>query len=126
MRTLGNRTSIRPRWRSTKGTGLTQIALIVALLLVAMTGAAVAADLVEGLDGGEYEAYKPSVIEKVQTALQQKGLYEGDIDGRLSEATMQAIRTFQEQHGIQPSGVPSPYTRQALFDGETEQHAERN
>lgn len=84
-----------------------------------------ASSLVEGLDGGEYEAYKPSVIEKVQRALQEKELYEGEVDGRLDEATMQAIQSFQEQEGIQASGVPSPYTRQALFGDSPQAHAER-
>lgn len=71
--------------------------------------------LIEGLDGGEYEPYEPALIERVQQELRSRGIYSGEVNGRLDEATMQAIGQFQEQNGIHVSGVPSPRTRQALF-----------
>jgi murein L,D-transpeptidase YcbB/YkuD len=74
--------------------------------------------LITGLDGQEYEPYKTSVIEDVQTALQSEGVYSGQVNGVLDEATMQAVGEFQEQNGIHVSGVPSPKTREALGLGE--------
>jgi peptidoglycan hydrolase-like protein with peptidoglycan-binding domain len=70
--------------------------------------------MITGLDGKEYQPYKTSVIEAVQTALQGAGVYSGTVNGVLDETTMQAIGEFQKQHGIHVSGVPSPKTREAL------------
>ena len=38
--------------------------------------------MIEGLDGGRYENYYPSVVKNVQTALQTEGLYGGAALGR--------------------------------------------
>lgn len=71
--------------------------------------------LVRGLDGGDYEPYAPSVVERVQQALQTQGLYSGAIDGILGEATMEAIAQFQRQNNLQVCGVPTPQTRRLLM-----------
>ena len=70
--------------------------------------------LVKGLDGGLYLAYKPSVVRETQQALEKRGLYSGNIDGRLDTATMHAIADFQRQNKLHRSGVPTPHTRHAL------------
>ena len=74
--------------------------------------------LITGLDGAPYEAYVPSAVEGVQTALRNEGFYDGEVDGELDEETMQAIGEFQKQHGVYMSGVPSPETRERLLDSE--------
>jgi len=71
--------------------------------------------LVRGLDGGYYEPYSPDLIESVQGGLKIWGLYEGEVNGILDQATMRAIGDFQKAHGLAVSGVPSPQTRKALF-----------
>jgi hypothetical protein len=71
--------------------------------------------LVRGLDGGDYTPYAPNVIERVQQALQTRGLYNGAIDGVLGETTMEAIAQFQRQNNLQVCGVPTPQTRRLLM-----------
>jgi hypothetical protein len=72
--------------------------------------------LVEGLDGGTYEAYKPAIITQVQEALKARGLYQGDVNGELDEETMESLAEFQKQHGLSPNGIPTPHTRGALLE----------
>jgi len=71
--------------------------------------------LIKGADGGDYEAYKPSLVTRVQEALKKEGLYDGPANGTLDEATMNALVGYQRKNGLQPSGVPSPKTRQSLL-----------
>lgn len=71
--------------------------------------------LIEGLDGGQYEQYLVSVVEKVQLTLRRKGLYAGPADGVFDMPTLQAVGEFQAQESLQKSGVPSPMTRGRLF-----------
>ena len=70
--------------------------------------------LVRGLDDGDYENYYPSMVRKVQNALQSQGLYSGPISGVLDEATMNAIGEYQRAENLQIVGVPTPRTRKAL------------
>lgn len=73
---------------------------------------------IRGLDGEIYPAYKPTVIERVQRALQDRGLYQGPVNGILDKPTMQAIYEFQKANGIlQRSGIPTPRTRMLLHQG---------
>lgn len=44
---------------------------------------------------------------ELQQRLLQRGLYIGNIDGQLGPATEKAIKSFQEQAGITPDGLPS-------------------
>ena len=71
--------------------------------------------LIQGLDGGDYEPYKDSVIERVQTLMREQGRYAGPVDGRLDRHLMEALGSFQQEHELQVSGVPSPMTRSRLF-----------
>lgn len=75
-----------------------------------------ATGLIRGLDGGDYEQYLISVVEKVQEHLRRQGKYAGPVDGRFDRATLEAVGRFQEEHELQVSGVPSPMTRGRLFD----------
>lgn len=71
--------------------------------------------LIKGLDGGTYEPYSPALIEKVQSALNAEGLYQGQVNGALDEDTMNAIGEFQKRNQLTVSGVPSPNTRRSLL-----------
>jgi peptidoglycan hydrolase-like protein with peptidoglycan-binding domain len=73
--------------------------------------------LFEGLDGGEYDAYRVSLVSEVQRALREQGYYAGPADGYLGRPTMEALARYQEDHGLRPSGVPSPKTRAQLLGG---------
>jgi len=75
--------------------------------------------IIKGLDGGSYKAYKPSVVREAQSALKAQGHYPGEVNGKLDEATIQAIGSYQKQHGLHVSGVPSPATRAKLLPGAT-------
>jgi peptidoglycan hydrolase-like protein with peptidoglycan-binding domain len=72
--------------------------------------------LIRGLDGGTYKPHSPAVVEKVQTALKEKGLYQGEVIGELDEATMKAVGEFQKANNLTVSGVPSPSMRKLLFE----------
>jgi len=73
-------------------------------------------ELILGLDGAAYQPYKDSVIIWVQDELRRRDLYEGPTHGKLDEGTMQAIAEFQRGHGLHASGIPSPFTREALLE----------
>ena len=70
--------------------------------------------MIEGLDGGRYENYYPSVVKNVQTALQTEGLYGGPLSGVLDEATSNALAEYQKANNLRVSGVPTPRTREKL------------
>jgi hypothetical protein len=71
--------------------------------------------LIQGLDGGQYETYAPAVVQQVQQKLRRKGLYNGPINGILDQDTMEALGEYQENNGLQVCGVPTPRTREALL-----------
>jgi peptidoglycan hydrolase-like protein with peptidoglycan-binding domain len=71
---------------------------------------------VKGLDGGDYLPYKATVVQKVQEALKQEGLYAREVNGELDEPTMKAIGEFQRENNLTVSGVPSPATRKLLLE----------
>jgi peptidoglycan hydrolase-like protein with peptidoglycan-binding domain len=75
--------------------------------------------LIKGLDSGDYMPYRQLVIEEVQELLRARGHYQGDANGVLDEATMNAIGEFQKANGLHVSGVPSPMTRRLLQEEET-------
>jgi len=74
--------------------------------------------LIAGFDDGLYEPYARPVIEKVQRALRDRGLYSGPVNGVLDKPTMKAIYDFQTANKIlQRCGVPTPFTRKMLEQG---------
>jgi len=75
-------------------------------------------ELIAGLDGAMYEPYRPAIIERVQKALRDRGLYAGPMNGVLDRPTMKSIYAFQEaNHNLQRCGVPTPHTRKLLEQG---------
>ncbi len=74
-------------------------------------------DLITGLDGEVYLAYKRSVVEQVQQKLSNSRFFRGEIDGNLDEETFVSIGRYQQVEGLYVSGIPSPMTRARLFPG---------
>jgi hypothetical protein len=70
-----------------------------------------------GLDGALYEGYRSAIIEYVQKALRDRGLYGGPMNGILDRPTMKSIYAFQEANNLQRCGVPTPHTRKMLQQG---------
>ena len=72
---------------------------------------------IAGLDGAQYIPYHPVTIQRVQRALQERGLYTGPMNGILDWETMKSIYAFQEANKLQRCGVPTPHTRKMLEQG---------
>jgi hypothetical protein len=74
--------------------------------------------LIQGLDGGLYDAYNATTIKHVQSVMKKRGLYAGPLNGVLDPPTMESIYTFQEANPyLLRCGVPTPRTRQLLEQG---------
>ena len=54
------------------------------------------------------------VVANVQTALQEQGFYQGDIDGVLGPQTRAALAEFQSAQGLEPTGVVDEPTLETL------------
>jgi peptidoglycan hydrolase-like protein with peptidoglycan-binding domain len=54
------------------------------------------------------------VIANVQSALQQQGYYQGDIDGILGPETRAALAEYQTAQGIEPTGAVDEPTLETL------------
>jgi len=77
-------------------------------------------DLVRGFDGELYLGYLPSAVEHAQRELKARGFYGGPVTGVLDEDTRVAIARFQQLNGQLVTGIPTPYTRAALYQKEPE------
>jgi len=53
-------------------------------------------------------------VEKLQTALKDKGLYNGLIDGNFTDDVKEAVINFQKRENLTPDGVVGPLTMKAL------------
>ncbi|MCD4820322.1 MAG: VWA domain-containing protein [Candidatus Cloacimonetes bacterium] len=53
-------------------------------------------------------------VEKLQTALKNKGFYSGLIDGKFTENVKEAVINFQKNENLTPDGVVGPLTLKAL------------
>jgi peptidoglycan hydrolase-like protein with peptidoglycan-binding domain len=60
------------------------------------------------------------LITAAQQQLKYSGLYNGSVDGKMSSETQQALRQFQQQHGLRQSGTLDEKTYTAL-QGDTGQ-----
>ena len=75
-------------------------------------------ELIMGLDGGLYLPYSATTIRQVQSAMKNRGLYSGPLNGVLDAPTMGSLYTFQEAtDSLQRCGVPTPNTRNLLEQG---------
>jgi Putative peptidoglycan binding domain len=77
-----------------------------------------APDSVYAYDGPIYASspdYDPAqVVANVQSALQQQGYYQGDIDGVLGPQTRAALAEYQSAQGIEPTGLVDEPTLETL------------
>lgn len=55
------------------------------------------------------------LVTKVQIRLTELGYYTGDISGKYTTATRNAVKTFQKKHGITADGVCGADTQEKLF-----------
>jgi N-acetylmuramoyl-L-alanine amidase len=53
----------------------------------------------------------------VQQRLQNLGIYSGEVDGEMGPATEDALRLFQQDHDLEPTGQLDDATRDALREG---------
>ncbi|MCK6549222.1 VWA domain-containing protein [Myxococcota bacterium] len=53
-------------------------------------------------------------VERLQRALQERGLYAGAIDGQLDDDVAAAIEQYQKKEGLDPDGVAGPATLDRL------------
>jgi peptidoglycan hydrolase-like protein with peptidoglycan-binding domain len=53
-------------------------------------------------------------MRKVEQALKDQGYDPGTVDGRFDSQSQQALRDFQQQHDLTPTGQPDPATTEAL------------
>ncbi len=51
--------------------------------------------------------YSPALVRQIQESLNQLGINAGQPDGQYGPGTRQAIETFQSQHGLTVTGLPS-------------------
>lgn len=58
---------------------------------------------------------KGDEVRNVQQRLKELGFYTGDVDGQYGPGTAEAVRLFQEQHGLTGDGIVGEGTRAALF-----------
>ena len=84
------------------------------LAFALLSGSVGSAEAVTGLDGRWYPDVQRATVRWTQQALKTAGIYGGPANGTLDPRTMEAIRAFQTQKKMHPSGVPTPLTRRAL------------
>ncbi|MCB9772212.1 MAG: peptidoglycan-binding protein [Candidatus Omnitrophica bacterium] len=61
----------------------------------------------------------PYQIKEVQSLLKREGFYKGDVDGKVGQGTVRAIKQFQKSRNLQESGVINVKTTQELRKLET-------
>lgn len=66
-------------------------------------------------EGERKTALYRETIRRIQSALQQRGLYKGKIDGRYTEQTKSALIAFQSNMNFELTGFPDQTTLWRLF-----------
>lgn len=62
------------------------------------------------LKRGDRSGAQVAAADGLQQFLQSEGLYKGKIDGIFGKGTEKAVKAFQEQHGLEPTGVVTEET----------------
>jgi hypothetical protein len=57
----------------------------------------------------------PEMVKQAQQQLKSEGFYKGAIDGRIGPATRNALRQFQQQHGLAANSMLDQETMQRLM-----------
>jgi peptidoglycan hydrolase-like protein with peptidoglycan-binding domain len=63
---------------------------------------------------GTGQELSPEMVQRVQTMLQQQGLYNGSIDGKWGSGTQAAVRAYQQKHNLTASGQLDQATLNAM------------
>lgn len=84
-------------------------------LALAMAALLCASACAETLDVGD----KGGQVLKVQEALYEKGYLEAEADGMYGEMTADAVRAFQEDNGLEATGVVDDETKEMILSGAT-------
>lgn len=61
-------------------------------------------------------------VVQLQTRLQALGYYEGKVDGQFGNGTANAVKRFQQQHGLDSDGVVGPETSAMLYSNEARRY----
>lgn len=65
----------------------------------------------------QFAELTPDTIRSVQQNLQQDGLYHGSVDGVWGPATRTALRSYQQQHDMNPTGQLDQQTMTSMNQG---------
>ena len=68
----------------------------------------------QGGTQGSGQALGSSEVQQVQQKLSEQGYKPGPVDGKFGPKTQEAVRKFQQEKGIQPTGQIDPQTIAAL------------
>jgi membrane-bound lytic murein transglycosylase B len=77
-----------------------------ALLKASMSGAPSVHAAGTGSDSPSAQTLSSDYIKSLQRELKRAGYDPGVMDGKMGPATRQALRRFQEAHGLAPTGDP--------------------
>lgn len=56
----------------------------------------------------------PDRIKEIQTALQREGAYSGEPTGKWDDATVEAVKSYQDKNGLSPTGKIDALTLEKL------------
>ncbi len=93
--------------RKTEKIHLKRIIALVAVLCIAVAGAASASAL------SRYGSRGDEVV-KIQTKLKNWGYYKGKVDGIYGQQTYEAVKYFQRKNGLTVDGIAGPRTLAAM------------
>lgn len=71
---------------------------------------------VDGEPGPITQSYLAGQLSAIQSALQEKGYYNGSVDGVCGDLTDAAIKAFQSDNGLGADGIVGDKTSAALFE----------
>ena len=70
---------------------------------------------------GEYVTLRAgsmgTLVTRLQQELKNRGYYAGTVDGKYGLGTIEAVKRFQEDHGLSQDGDAGPATQRVLYEG---------
>ena len=61
------------------------------------------------------QGVKGDEVRKLQQRLKELGYYPGECDGAFGPGTLESVKLFQSQHGLEADGIAGESTRAALY-----------
>ena len=61
------------------------------------------------------QGVKGDEVKKLQQRLKELGYYDGECDGAFGPGTLESVKRFQQQHGLEADGIAGESTRSALY-----------